>query len=183
MGLLSGYQTPERRWIREVVLLSASWSIEIAFGGQSLPWLGKSKYGECYCQFTNISMGRSIGQASSGALGNSSIVPAIRTDGNLHLRVGIWLALTPLFHSDSSVHFLLLTSVWSATTTHSIRKLSLLSLFAWSIRFRRLIEKELLVFEGEVDSTRRYFKATDVLTFFIPLYINNIFCDKIDFIW
>lgn len=99
--------------------------------------------GGCYCQFTNISMGRSIGQASSGALGNSSIVPAIRTDGNLHLHVGIWLALTPLFHSDSSVHFLLLTSVWSATTTHSIRKLSLLSLFAWSIQSRRLIEKEL----------------------------------------
>lgn len=45
--------------------------------------------GWCYCQFTNISMGRSIGQASSGALGNSSIVPAIRTDGNSHLHVGI----------------------------------------------------------------------------------------------
>lgn len=143
MGLLSGYQTPERRWIQEEVLLSASWSIEIVFGGQSLPWLGKGKCGERYCQFTNISMGRSIGQASSGALGNSSIVPTIRTDGNLHLHVGIWLALTPLFHSDSGVHFLLFTSVWSATTTHSIRKLSLLSLFAWSIQSRCLIEKKL----------------------------------------
>lgn len=143
LGLLSSYQTPVRRWIQEEVLLSASRSIEIAFGGQSLPWLGKGKYGGCYCQFTNISTGRSIRQASSGALGNSSIVPAIRTDGNLHLHMGISLAITPLFHSDSSVHFLLLTSVWSATTTHSIKKLFLLSLFAWSIQSRRLIEKAL----------------------------------------